>query len=196
VVHENARFWAKAAAFGRQFSEGISAIEELRARSSRCIALTALTKGTTVNIGLILGRAGPSTRSRPGRNARTTWRYGRPADREDAMSQDRAHRRDCERARHQAQVRDRAASSSRWSRAPKTNGLFEHYAELRQGTVELKVEGEFTGGCADSGFTPRVGTPTICAVGRSAARRTRRTNTWWSTRSSRARRPGAGGGAA
>jgi glutamate carboxypeptidase len=25
--------------------------------------------------------------------------------------------------------------------------------------------GEFTGGCADSGFTAGVGTPTICAVG-------------------------------
>ncbi|HYZ21342.1 MAG TPA: M20/M25/M40 family metallo-hydrolase, partial [Rhodopila sp.] len=29
----------------------------------------------------------------------------------------------------------------------------------------FRTEGEFTGGCADSGFTAAVGTPTICAVG-------------------------------
>ena len=29
----------------------------------------------------------------------------------------------------------------------------------------LQTDGEFTGGCADSGFTAAVGAPTICAVG-------------------------------
>ena len=29
----------------------------------------------------------------------------------------------------------------------------------------LKIEGEFTGGCADSGFTAQMGAPTICGVG-------------------------------
>jgi glutamate carboxypeptidase len=29
----------------------------------------------------------------------------------------------------------------------------------------LKVSGEFSGGCADSGFTAAIGAPTICAVG-------------------------------
>jgi glutamate carboxypeptidase len=29
----------------------------------------------------------------------------------------------------------------------------------------LKVGGEFSGGCADSGFTAAIGAPTICAVG-------------------------------
>ena len=33
------------------------------------------------------------------------------------------------------------------------------------GDLGLKVEGEFSGGCADSGFTSGVGCPTICAVG-------------------------------
>ena len=33
------------------------------------------------------------------------------------------------------------------------------------GDLDLKVAGEFTGGCADSGFTSGVGTPTVCAVG-------------------------------
>ena len=29
----------------------------------------------------------------------------------------------------------------------------------------LAITGEFSGGCADSGFTAAVGAPTICAVG-------------------------------
>ena len=32
-------------------------------------------------------------------------------------------------------------------------------------SFDLEVDGEFTGGCADSGFASGVGTPTICAVG-------------------------------
>ena len=47
---------------------------------------------------------------------------------------------------------------------PDSKRLFEHYAGCAK-DVGLKVEGEFTGGCADSGFTAAVGTPTICAVG-------------------------------
>jgi glutamate carboxypeptidase len=42
--------------------------------------------------------------------------------------------------------------------------LFELYVGAAADTG-FKTEGEFTGGCADSGFTAAVGTPTICAVG-------------------------------
>jgi glutamate carboxypeptidase len=47
---------------------------------------------------------------------------------------------------------------------PENKRLFEHYAACA-GDLDLKVAGEFTGGCADSGFTSGVGTPTVCAVG-------------------------------
>jgi glutamate carboxypeptidase len=47
---------------------------------------------------------------------------------------------------------------------PDSRRLLDHYADCAS-DVGLKVEGEFTGGCADSGFTAAVGTPTICAVG-------------------------------
>ena len=47
---------------------------------------------------------------------------------------------------------------------PENKRLFDHYAGCAK-DLDLKVEGEFTGGCADSGFTSGVGTPTICAVG-------------------------------
>src|SRR4029077_10624286 len=47
---------------------------------------------------------------------------------------------------------------------PHNRRLFDHYVACA-GDLDLKVAGEFTGGCADSGFTSGVGTPTICAVG-------------------------------
>src|SRR5205823_450091 len=42
--------------------------------------------------------------------------------------------------------------------------LFEVYVSAAAESG-LQVDGEFTGGCADSGFTAGMGTPTICAVG-------------------------------
>jgi glutamate carboxypeptidase len=42
--------------------------------------------------------------------------------------------------------------------------LFEGYRES-MASVGLTIEGEFSGGCADSGFTASVGCPTICSVG-------------------------------
>ncbi|HET8996710.1 MAG TPA: M20/M25/M40 family metallo-hydrolase, partial [Acetobacteraceae bacterium] len=48
------------------------------------------------------------------------------------------------------------------SAAAKT--LFELYVSAAADTG-FRTEGEFTGGCADSGFTAAVGAPTICAVG-------------------------------
>jgi glutamate carboxypeptidase len=47
---------------------------------------------------------------------------------------------------------------------PENKKLFDHYAACAN-DISLKIEGEFSGGCADSGFTSGVGTPTICAVG-------------------------------
>jgi glutamate carboxypeptidase len=45
-----------------------------------------------------------------------------------------------------------------------SKALFATY-RTAAGTAGLKVDGEFTGGCADSGFTAAVGAPTICGTG-------------------------------
>jgi len=47
---------------------------------------------------------------------------------------------------------------------PTAKRLFEVYVQAAADTG-FKTDGEFTGGCADSGFTAGVGAPTICAVG-------------------------------
>jgi glutamate carboxypeptidase len=47
---------------------------------------------------------------------------------------------------------------------PTAKLLFEIYVQSAADTG-FATAGEFTGGCADSGFTAGVGAPTICAVG-------------------------------
>ena len=153
----------KAAHSGGNFADGISAIEELARKTIALHAITDLTKGTTVNVGLDLRRADRQHRRALGEvRDRPALRHAAGPRGRDG--QDRAHRRDRERAGHAAPSSRSPASSSRWSRAPDDKRLFEHYAACAN-DLDLKVEGEFTGGCADSGFTAGVGTPTICAVG-------------------------------
>jgi len=42
--------------------------------------------------------------------------------------------------------------------------LFEIY-QKEAANIGFPVEGEFTGGCADSGFTAALGVPTLCGLG-------------------------------
>lgn len=42
--------------------------------------------------------------------------------------------------------------------------LLNHYMSVAK-SKGLEITGEHSGGCADSGFTAAVGTPTLCAVG-------------------------------
>jgi glutamate carboxypeptidase len=50
------------------------------------------------------------------------------------------------------------------TQTPAAARLFEAYVAAARESG-LAVTGEFSGGCADSGFTAAVGAPTICAVG-------------------------------
>jgi glutamate carboxypeptidase len=48
--------------------------------------------------------------------------------------------------------------------SPGNRALFECYAAAAA-EIGFKVEGEFSGGSADSGFTSSAGVPTLCATG-------------------------------
>jgi glutamate carboxypeptidase len=48
--------------------------------------------------------------------------------------------------------------------SPASDELLEKYRKWAP-TLDMKVEGENTGGSADSGFTASVGAPTLCATG-------------------------------
>jgi glutamate carboxypeptidase len=46
-----------------------------------------------------------------------------------------------------------------------SKALFEGYQAAAKRVGLTTLQGEFSGGCADSGFTAAVGTPTICGLG-------------------------------
>ena len=152
----------KAAHSGGNYAEGISAIEELARKTIALHAITDLAKGTTVNVGLVSGGQTVNTVA-PWAKCEIDLRYVTPPDREDAMS----------RITRIVETPNVPGTSAKLEIAgefkplvegPENKRLFEHYAACA-GDLDLKVAGEFTGGCADSGFTSGVGTPTVCAVG-------------------------------
>jgi len=152
----------KAAHSGGNFEVGISAIGELAAKITAIHALTDLKRGITLNVGLVSGGQSVNTVA-PWAQGQIDLRYVEPADREEVMTKiqaiiDRAHI-----------PGTRAKLTIRGEFLPLTqSAAAARMFELYQGAARdagLKVGGEFSGGCADSGFTAAVGAPTLCAVG-------------------------------
>ncbi len=152
----------KAAHSGGAFEKGISAIGEIAHKIVALHALTDLKRGITVNVGLVSGGQSVNTTA-PSAEGRIDLRYVKPADRTWALD---AIKRIVEEttvpgatARFEILGEFAALAQSDASRE-----IFEAY-QAASADLGLKVEGEFAGGCADSGFTAGVGCPTICAVG-------------------------------
>jgi glutamate carboxypeptidase len=152
----------KAAHSGGNYAEGISAIEELARKITALHAITDLTKGTTVNVGLISGGQTVNTVA-PWAKCEIDLRYVTPADREDAMGKI-ARIVEAANVPGTSAKLEIAGEFKPLVQNPENKRLFDHYTACA-GDLSLKIEGEFTGGCADSGFTSAVGTPTVCAVG-------------------------------
>jgi len=152
----------KAAHSGGNFTDGISAIEELAHKIIALHAITDLTRGTTVNVGLVSGGQTVNTVA-PWAKCEIDLRYVAPGDRADAMGK-------IARIVETANVPGTSATLAIAGefnplvQSPENKRLFEHY-QACAGDLAITVDGEFSGGCADSGFTAAVGTPTICAVG-------------------------------
>lgn len=153
----------KAAHSGANFAAGISAIGELAHKIIKIHALTDLQKGITLNVGLVSGGQSVNTTA-PSAEGQIDLRYVEPADREAVM----------------AAIEEIVATSYvPGSRAVLTikgeflpvvqsaasKVLFEGYQGAARDVGLTTLTGEFSGGCADSGFAAAVGTPTICGVG-------------------------------
>ena len=153
----------KAAHSGGNFAQGISAIGELAHKIVQIHALTDLSKGITLNVGLVAGGQSVNTTA-PYAEGQIDMRYIEPADR----------------ARILAAIEAIIATPTVAGTTAKLhiNGeflpvvqsetskiLFDTYRIAAKDAGLPNVEGEFAGGCADSGFTASVGTPTICGVG-------------------------------
>lgn len=152
----------KAAHSGGNFEAGISAIEELACKVRAIHALTDLARGITLNVGLVSGGQSVNTVA-PWAQGQIDLRYVEPADRDMVMG--RIH-----------EIVERSfvpGTSARLSirgeflplaRNAGTEAVFELYRAAAADSG-FETAGEFTGGCADSGFTAAQGAPTLCAVG-------------------------------
>ncbi len=152
----------KAAHSGGNFEAGISAIGELAAKITAIHALTDLQRGITLNVGLVSGGQSVNTVA-PWAQGQIDLRYREPADRDEIVGKihDIIARSYVPGTKATLSFRGEFLPLTQSPAAAKLFGLY-------QGTAAesgLKVGGEFSGGCADSGFTAAMGAPTICAVG-------------------------------
>lgn len=156
------RLTGKAAHSGASFRDGISAIGELAHKIVAIHALTDLSRGVTLNVGLISGGQSVNTVA-PNAEAQIDFRYQAPADHDSVL------------ARIRAIVAESAVPGTKAElvikgeflplvETPSSRRLLELYVEAAAETG-FATSGEFTGGCADSGFTAACGAPTLCAVG-------------------------------
>ncbi|MEZ0219010.1 M20 family metallopeptidase [Tardiphaga sp. 20_F10_N6_6] len=155
--------FGKAAHSGNNFSVGISAIGELAHKIVQIHALTDMDKGITLNVGLVSGGQSVNTTA-PHAEGEIDFRYIDPADRATIMgaiekiiatstvpgTTAKLHIN----GEFLPLVQDAAAKA-----------MFEAYQAAAVDSGLTTLTGEFAGGCADSGFTASVGTPTLCGLG-------------------------------
>jgi glutamate carboxypeptidase len=154
--------FGKAAHSGGNFEQGVSAIGELAHKIVALHAITDLPRGTTVNVGLVSGGQSVNTVA-PLAECQIDLRYITPPDRADAM-------RRIEEIVARATVPGTIAKleiKGEFKPLVQDEGAKALFQAYQGAMKELgrPLGGEFTGGCADSGFTASVGCPTLCAVG-------------------------------
>jgi glutamate carboxypeptidase len=152
----------KAAHSGGAFEAGVSAIEELARKVQAIHALTDLKRGITLNVGLVSGGQSVNTVA-PWAAGQIDLRYIEPADRDEIMGRihDIVARSFVPGTRAKLVIRGEFLPLTQ---TPASARLFEAY-QAAAGETGLEIRGEFSGGCADSGFTAAVGAPTLCSVG-------------------------------
>jgi glutamate carboxypeptidase len=153
--------FGKSAHSGGNFFDGISAIEELARKIQSWHAMTDLDTGTTLNVGLVSGGQSVNTVA-PHATCEIDLRYVRPDDRDALVGNITAIAENCSVPGTRSEIivsgefLPLAEDASR--------DLCDRYVAAAR-DVGFTVGGEFTGGCADSGFTAGVGTPTLCGLG-------------------------------
>jgi glutamate carboxypeptidase len=152
----------KAAHSGGNFERGISAIGELAHKIVAMHKLTDMKRGITVNVGLVKGGQSVNTTA-PLAEGQIDLRYVKPEQRAEMLAA-------------LQKIVDTATVPGTSARleirgeflpvtvSPEAEEFFHTY-QAAAADAGLRVEGEFSGGCADSGFTAAVGCPTLCGVG-------------------------------
>lgn len=157
----------KAAHAGANFEQGASAIVELAHKIVALHALTDLSKGITVNVGVVSGGQTVNTVA-PSALGEIDLRTIAPDDRGPILEKIKA-------IMAHSTISGTSASLEIYAeflplvQTAESKRLFELYADCGR-ALGAKIAGIFTGGCSDAGFSAGVGAPTICAVGPIGAR--------------------------
>jgi len=152
----------KAAHSGGNFQDGVSAIEELARKIQSWHRLTDLSKGQTVNVGLISGGQSVNTVA-PAASCDIDLRYVEPEDRDEVVDSIRQISDTCSVEGTSAEI----SILGEFRPVKQSEAAAALFADYTANAAEagLSIEGEFSGGCADSGFAAGVGAPTLCGVG-------------------------------
>ena len=151
-----------AAHSGGFFEDGRSAIEELARKVQALHALTDLEKGITINVGLVGGGQSVNTVAAHA-NCGIDIRYREIPDRAHIWSKVRDI---CETTTVDGTSSTLQITGEFYPLNPseQSDELFAIYKDVAA-EDGIRVEGDHSGGCADSGFIAAVGTPVICGVG-------------------------------
>ena len=151
-----------AAHAGANHDKGASAIDALARKIIELHALTDKTTGVTTNVGTIRGGVTVNMIA-PHATAQLDVRFPIEVD------PDPLYRRIRNIIEQQVPARTcgRITNEGRFLPLFETDASRTLLADYTQAAKQLgfTVTGEFTGGCADSGFTASVGAPTLCATG-------------------------------
>ena len=151
----------KAAHAGVNHQAGCSAIEALARKVPRLHALTDYETGITTNVGVIAGGIGHNTVA-SWASAEFDVRIVEEAQRAPIVAA-------IEAILAEEEVPGTRATGTMMSHrvpmeARMSAGLLDRY-RTAAAALGFSVGGEFTGGCADSGFTAAMGVPTLCGLG-------------------------------
>ncbi|RZJ49652.1 MAG: M20 family peptidase, partial [Acidovorax sp.] len=149
-----------AAHAGINHAAGASAIEALARKILALHALTDPATGTTVNVGVVHGGIVPNMVA-PHAKAEVDLRFTSDTDPEALLQKVRAIVEEESVPRTQGRITE---SRRTLPMKPTPDALLALY---QRGALSLgfEVQGEFTGGAADSGLTASVGAPTLCGTG-------------------------------
>jgi glutamate carboxypeptidase len=152
----------KAAHSGVNFSDGVSAIEEMARKVQAWHRLTGTAAGLTVNVGLLTG--GQSVNSvAPLCISEIDVRYVQPQARDEIVQAIQEIALACSVRGTSGEI-EITGEFLPLVQTDASRIVLESYLNAAR-AVGFEAGGEFTGSCADSGFSAAVGTPTLCGVG-------------------------------
>ncbi|MCQ3000972.1 M20 family metallopeptidase [Pseudomonas syringae] len=151
----------RAAHSGVNHADGASAIEALARKIVKLHALTDYPAGITTNVGLMSGGTSSNTVA-PSATAKLDVRFIELKHWDQIFEAIQKIVAEEEMPGTSAVLKE--ATTFLPMEAQHSTRLLALYQQQAQ-TLGFSVEGEFTGGCADSGFTASLGIPTLCGLG-------------------------------